>query len=241
MDERPSEETNEQTGFDSLFSRIYRPGPLIALFLLLFFGLVALGYFLLTEEPPPPDVLIPEAAEQESSPVVRPYEEKTSSEMEDMVKQADLAIIETMRATHLNMNELDLVDVEIRRLNGRGYHYQILQIPSVPNRKEYLSILRKNLHKRVPKAILLDNGASEAAIEISSLQTHRLLLKASPVKLPKPQPKGPKLAVVIDDIGENFNVLKGLVNLNIPLTFAVWPHASHTRNSVELVVQKKRI
>lgn len=240
MDERPSEELQDtQTGSDSLFNKVYRPGPLIAIFTVVFIGLVALGYFLLTEKTPPPEVL-PAPVVQKEDPSVRPYEEETVSEMEDMVKQADLAIIETMRESKLNMNGLDLVDVEIRRVNGRGYHYQILQIPSVPDRKQYISILRARLHTRVPEADLLDNGTNEAAIEISGLQTHRLLLESIPMKLPKPQPKGPKMAVVIDDIGEDFGVLKGLIKLKIPLTFAVWPHASHTRASVELIVQKRR-
>lgn len=241
MDEHSTEETpQEQTGPDSLLMRLYRPGPLIFLFSIVFVGLLALGYFLLTEETPPPAVLTPPIAEKQTDMPPRIYEEETTSDMEDKVKQADLAIIETMRDLKLKMSDLDLVDVELRRLNGRSYHFQVLQIPSMVDRGLFLKTLRSHLFKRVPEASLLDNGSNEAAIEIDKLPTHRLLLEAVPLKLPKPEAKGPKLIIVIDDIGENHTVLKGLIKLDIPLTFAVWPNASFTRASVELIIQKRR-
>lgn len=241
MDDQSSEEKINETGSDSLFTRLYRPGPLIAIFSIVFIGLLSLGYYILTEDTPPPEVLKTEdkAPKPQKTPQ-RIYEEEYTSEMEDNVKQVDLSIIETMRDLKLDMRELDLVDVEIRRLNGRGYHFQTLQIPSVADRNQYLRTLRKRLHRRIPLAVLLDNGLNEAAVEISGLQTHRLLLESIPLKIPKPTPKGPKLVLVIDDVGENFGVLKGLIGLDIPITYAVWPHATNTRSSVELISQNKQ-
>jgi len=240
MDKHSLDETQqEQTGSDSLLKKLYRPGPLIFLFSIVFIGLVALGYYLLTEDTPPPSVLTPSPIEEPAELLSRVYEEETTSDMEDRVKQADLAIIETMRDAKLDMSELDLVDVELRRHNGRGYHFQVLQIPSVIDRNLFLKTLSGYLHKRVPEASLLDNGTYEAAIAINEIPTHRLLLESVPLRLPRPESKGPKLVIVIDDIGENYAVLKGLVNLDIPFTFAVWPHASNTRASVELISQKR--
>ena len=160
--------------------RLYRPGPLIFMFSIVFMGLVALGYFLLTEETPPPSALPPSVVEKQTDIVPRVYEEETTSDMEDKVKQADLAIIETMRDVKLKMSELALIDVELRHLNERTYHFQVLQIPSVADRGLFLKTLRGHLFKRVPEAALLDNGSNEAAIEIDKLPTHRLLLEAVP-------------------------------------------------------------
>jgi hypothetical protein len=87
----------------------------------------------------------------------------------------------------------------------------------------------------LPAAVLLDNGDSEAAIEINGVRTHRLLLEATPPIIALPEAKGPKVVVVIDDVGENYGVLKGLTELDLPLTFAVWPNASHTRECVKLI------
>ncbi len=81
--------------------------------------------------PPPQVIESPQAAPATS----KVYEEDTSSEMEDQVKQIDLAIIETMRDLKIAMNQLNLLDVEIREKDGHGYHYQVLQLPALSDRK----------------------------------------------------------------------------------------------------------
>lgn len=238
MDERSQEvPENEQTGLDSLFGKLYQPGPLIAFFLLAFLGLSALGYFILTDETPPPPTIA--AAPPKPAEPVRVYEEATS-DMEDKVKQADLAIIESMRSLDLNMKKLDLLDVEIRKLEGKGYHYQVLQLPPMADQNIFHKRLLTALADRVPEADIKVVGTNELGIEIATLPTHRLLLKTIELALPRPERKGPKLAVVIDDIGENMRVLNGLVDLDFPVTLAVWPNATHTRASVELISKKRR-
>ncbi|QGY41168.1 divergent polysaccharide deacetylase family protein [Pseudodesulfovibrio cashew] len=238
MDERSQEEKEtERTGLDRLLSSLYRPGPLIFLFTLAFAALAGLGYFLLTEETPPPVVVVEEAPAPAEAP--RIYEEDTSSDMEDMVKQADLAIIETMKAMDLGLNQMDLLDVEIRRLEGKGYHYQVLQLPAVPNHSLFLKNLKTNLASRLPQAVVEPSAKNELALFINGLPTHRLLLESVPLALPRPEPEGPELAVVIDDIGENLPILKGLLSLDFPVTLAVWPNATHTRESAELVTENR--
>jgi len=235
----PDQEPQKRTGIDTLLRKVYRPGPLIALFTIAFLGLVWLGYSILTEVPPPLEpITAPVSAETPHIPQPKQFEEATSN-MEDWVKQADLAIIETMRDQRLELNSLDLVDVELRKHENRNYHYQVLQLPQVEDRGRFLISLRQHLHDRLPKAVLLDNRISEALIEISGVPTHRLLLEAKPEPPAKSEDKkGPKIAVVIDDVGENMALLKGLLSLDMPLTFAVWPHASHTREAVKLILDK---
>ena len=239
MDERtPDQKNEERTGFDGLLKRIYRPGPLIVLFTLAFLALAGLAWMLLNEEPPPPEVIAPAVREQvEPQPEPEKAYEETTSDMEDKVKQADLALIETMRDLGLKMADLQLVDVELRELDGRGYHYQVLQFPKVEDRNRFLVTLRKRLYERLPAAVLLDNGDTEALIEIDKLRTHRLLLEATPQVIARPEAKGPKLVLVIDDVGENYGLLKGLAELDLPLTFAVWPNASHTSECVDLIAR----
>ncbi|OIQ51564.1 Divergent polysaccharide deacetylase [Pseudodesulfovibrio hydrargyri] len=238
MDDRaPDNQTEKKTGLDGFLKGIYRPGPLICLFTLAFLALAGLGWMVLNAKTPPPQVIAPVAEERKAEPDKTPdkvYEEATS-DMEDLVKQADLALIETMRDLDLKMRDLDLVDVELRSFEERGYHYQVLLFPKVTDRNQFLVTLRKRLYERLPDAVLLDNGDTEAAIEINGVRTHRLLLEATPRIIARPEAKGPKLVVVIDDVGENYGVLKGLAGLDLPLTFAVWPHASHTRECVELI------
>ncbi|WP_272699740.1 divergent polysaccharide deacetylase family protein [Desulfovibrio sp. Fe33] len=236
MDERAPETNNEKkTGLDGLLKRIYRPGPLIFLFTLAFLAMAGLGWMLLTAKTPPPQVIVPVTAEREEEPQRDKAYEEVVSDLEDKVKQADLAIIETMRDLNLKMHDLELVDVELRRFEDRGYHYQVLQFPKVSDRNLFLVTLRKRLYERLPDAALLDNGDTEAAVEIHGQRTHLLLLEATPQVIVLPEAKGPKLAVVIDDVGENYALLQGLAALDIPLSFAVWPNASHTRECVDLI------
>jgi len=238
MEELPQEENGtKRTGMDSLLQRLYQPGPLIILFTIAFLALAGLGYYLLTEETPPPAIVTEKV---ETTPVPRVYEEDTSSEMEDKVKQADLAIIESMKSMQMSMASLDLLDVEIRKQNGKGYHFQVLQLPAVKDQNLFHKHLQANLAQRLPEAKILTINKSELDISIDDLPTHRLLLKEIPLTLPPPTHKGPKMVVVIDDIGENMKVLKGLLKLDFPVTLAVWPHATHTRKSVDLITQSKR-
>lgn len=247
-DRSPEEHEEQQTGSDNLIKRLYRPGPLVVLFTLAFIGLVGLAVYLLNHEPPPPQQVVTALAapsEQvpttDSDPAPRVYEEDSSSTVEDMVKEADLAIIESMRDRGLDLHQLDLLDVEIRRLNGHGYHYQVLQLPSVKDLESFLAILNERLAVRLPEAALTTAAKkNEIDLAINGLQTHRLLFKAVPLTLPRPEKKGPKLAIVIDDIGENMRVLDGLLDLPFPVTLAVWPHASSTRTSVERIKRKQR-
>lgn len=235
-EQSPDQQPQERTGFEDLLRKVYRPGPLIFLFSVAFLALVGLAYSLLTSPTPPPQVITPPPAEerQADQPRQKVYEEATS-DLEDKVKQADLSIIETMRDLGLEMHDLDLVDVELRRHDERGYHYQVLQFPKVDDRNHFLVTLRKRLYQRLPEAELLDNGGTEAMVRIDGVQTHRLLLEATPAVIARPEAKGPKIAVVIDDVGENLSILKGLASLDLPLTFAVWPNATNTRACVDLI------
>lgn len=243
MDDQSRDETRDETGKegtgpDSLLKRLYRPGPLVMFFVLGVAGLLALGYFILTDDTPP-DVMSTRVGAIQPSPRPKVYEEDSAGGatggMEDRVRQADLAIIEAMRASNMDMTGLDLLDVELRKLDGRTYHYQVLQIPPVSERRSFLDTLRERLGKRVPEAVLAEVGETEATIAISGLTSHRLLLESVPLALPRPKANGPGLAIVIDDIGEDIRVLKGLLALDFPVTLAVWPNASQTRDSVRLI------
>ncbi|MEF2229471.1 MAG: divergent polysaccharide deacetylase family protein [Pseudodesulfovibrio sp.] len=240
MDERPLEENTQETaGSESFLRKLYRPGPLVFFFAFAIFSLLGLGWHLLTEDTPPPEV-VARAAISAANALPKIYEEDTSNTMEDKVRQVDLAIIEAMRRFNLNFGDLELLDVELRRKDGRGYHYQVLRIPAQADTRGFLSELAQRLTAREPEALLSVNGTDEAMVSVAALPTHRLLLRTIPFVLPRPEKAGPKIAIVIDDIGEDMDVLRGLVDLDFPVTLAVWPHASHTVDSVELIQAKER-
>lgn len=45
----------------------------------------------------------------------------------------------------------------------------------------------------------------------------------------------PRLAIIIDDIGESMPAVKRLAALSYPVIFSVWPYATHTTESAEFV------
>lgn len=60
-----------------------------------------------------------------------------------------------------------------------------------------------------------------------------------PVPDPHKPPRGSgRLAIVIDDLGESINAARKLTSLSYPVTFAIWPRASHTRQVAEIGTQK---
>lgn len=241
MDERSQEETKqEKTRLDSLLSRLYQPGPLVFFFSIVFIGLLAFGYFLLSQEPPPPKVIAESTVVDPPPTAPRAYEEDSSSHLEDIVKEVDLSIIQTMRDMGLEMNKLALLDVEIRRHEEEGYHFQVLQMPPMEDHDVFDKNLKARMAQRECQAEVQSKPNHELLITVMGIPTHRILMKAVPMALPTPEHKGPKLAIVIDDIGENIAILNGLIKLNFPITYAVWPHATHTRKSVEIIRQKQQ-
>ncbi len=246
MEERPQKETTieTRTGLGSLLGRLYRPGPLVFLFMVAFAGLLYLGYSLLTTPitsttPVAVNATTPKDSPPQEQPVSRVYEEE-SFDLEDKVKQADLAIIEALQTLQINIHELKLLGVEIKTIQGKGYHYQVLRLPLETDFNHFRQELLARLAHRVPEATTAVEGAKELDISIENTPTHRLLIETPKPAPAKPAVKGPSLVIVIDDIGENMKILKGLVNLDVPLTCAVWPSATHTRPAVDLILKKHR-
>lgn len=230
------------TGTKSLLRRLYRPGPLILFFTLIVAGLLSIAWFALKTPTSAPAPVASAPKETVPGPTAKPrqYEAELGSDLEDRVKQVDLAIIQAMRAAGLGMDKLDLQDVELRHHEGRTYHYQELALPSPDDRKAFMEAIRANLTSRAPKAVLSEAGQDRAMVTIFGIPTHKLLFAPShPVAEPEIIP-GPKVAVVIDDVGENMGVLKGLLGLDIPLTYAVWPNASHTDDAISLISRENQ-
>lgn len=54
---------------------------------------------------------------------------------------------------------------------------------------------------------------------------------AKPRAVPPEKPAGPRVAIVIDDLGADLARLKELIEINAPLTMAVLPHLAHSTES----------
>ncbi len=228
------------TGLDRLKQRLYRPGPLVAIFgavLLLLAGFIM--YLVHSRPASSPAVvespIILRASVPDDGNSTRAYEEILATMLEEQVKQVDLALLETLRKTGVDMQRLELTDVQVRQHNGQIYHFQELRIPGIKDRSKFLLALQEGLAQRAPGAFLVGDGTEVVGVDIDNVQTHRIVLDITAPAPVYPSTPGPKLVIVIDDVGENLRVLKGLLKLDIPLVYAVWPVSSHTDESARLI------
>jgi len=69
-------------------------------------------------------------------------------------------------------------------------------------------------------------------IRVGDHVTHRLLFHQAPPPLPPQAPKlqepASRVALVIDDLGENYRVFKELEGLEVPITYAILPFRTHS-------------
>lgn len=249
MDNRQSKEssptrlhTNEEKNGRSRHP-LLRPGILLFFFLFLLV-LMGIAIALLVKTPPTPGAVLKEKepltlqTTTPTAPSPRQYEEEFGG-IEELVKQMDFALLETLRTSKIDMQSLELSDVLIKKHNGQDYHFQQLRIPGIKDKNSFLLELQKHLKSRVPQASFSGEG-KQILLTVEGVATHAIVLEqqksASTSQLPPPPLEtGPKLVIVIDDIGENMTVLRGLLALDVPLVYAVWPASSHTMDSVRLI------
>lgn len=168
----------------------------------------------------------------------RVYEIYDTEVLEQQVKEVDLALIQTIMSLNLDPRAVRHLDIQMKNRNGQKYHTQSLSIGLNGGADAFVQTLGQNLELWVEKAklelIRTDVQKQEWRISLLNLPTHTLFLEEHSRPVPEPpravQPgAGPRLVVVIDDLGENLHQARELAALSFPVTFAVLPHSSKTR------------
>lgn len=172
------------------------------------------------------------------------YEERLGNDLENKIREIDLALLQAMITSGLGPSRLKHQDVQNRRANGRIYHYQTLDLMIPGDFNDFIRHLYSELAQLVQNASLQRFSAKAPIWEISTLgyPTHLLLLN-SDSRSPAPQQTGPAkknalLAIVIDDLGENLHQAQKLVQgLDIPVTLSVLPFSTRSKEVSELAAQ----
>lgn len=168
----------------------------------------------------------------------RVYEIFDEELLEQQIKEVDLALVQTIMELNLDPRSVRHLDIQMKTRNGQKYHTQSLSVGLHGDPFSFEQALRNNLALWVQDAKLQHvpsgPGRQELRISLLNLPTHTLFLEERPRKTtPLPQPgqtgAGPRLVVVIDDLGENLHQAREFAALSFPVTFAVLPHLSHTR------------
>jgi polysaccharide deacetylase 2 family uncharacterized protein YibQ len=224
MDEQTPEQQEQERARAGRFSWLTRPLPL-ALAATAVAAVLSLALWLaFFRQPPAP------ALHQEAQPPQTLYEESPAQDLEDRVKETDLALLESLRVLDEGARAMTLTDAQVRRSGDESYHVQNLRLNVGRKRQEFLDAFRAALAARAPQARLAEDGSTHLTVSIDGLLTHDILLDGfvKPAPLPPTVP-GPKLTIVIDDMGEDLGFAKGLARLPFPVTFSIWPSASQNR------------
>jgi len=202
----------------------------------------------------PADQMRAKIASQTSPPVRssaatgRVYEVFDTDLLEQKIKEVDLALVQTIMALHLDPRLVRHLDIQIKSRDGQKYHTQSLAIGLDHDKHGFINALRENLRQWVDGARLdpvrKDALKQEWQIVLLNLPTHTLFLEFNghgqdpdPVTKPLKPGIGPRLVVIIDDLGESVHQAAELAALRFPVTFAVLPQSTKTREVARLAAK----
>ncbi len=160
-----------------------------------------------------------------------PYEEIEQNDLEDLVKIADLALINELKSAEVSMSDLKLEDVTLKKYHGRFFHFQQLRFPLKGNKLNFIKSVKNRLKSAGLSTSIQKIADDSWLLSINKVPTHKFFIdtvtqQKEPAKLAI-DPNAPKMAIVIDDMGESINIAKKLANLNVHITFSIWPNSSH--------------
>ncbi|TVM17352.1 hypothetical protein DPQ33_09215 [Oceanidesulfovibrio indonesiensis] len=162
-----------------------------------------------------------------------PYEEALGGPLEESIKRVDYALIQNMLQLGYESDRMRLDHVETRSRGGVEHHFQRLDLILDEGPEGFVENLKPLLEFWADEAVLEQVNATTWRIAVLQRPTHELDFFRREDIVPGPDHflavKGPKIVVVIDDLGESPSFARDLVDLGIPITFAIWPRASHVR------------
>lgn len=195
--------------------------------------------------PPQPSLSLPQPRA-----TGRVYEVFDSELLEQKIKEVDLVLVQTIMALDLDPRQVRHLDIQVKSSDGEKYHTQSLAIALDPDKHGFVDLLKDNLQDWVEgvqlQPVRKDPLKQEWRISLLNLPTHTLFLEFNGRKQEvAPQPRmpagtGPRLVVIIDDLGESLHQAKEFLSLKFPVTFAVLPHSGKTREVARLAAEQGR-
>jgi polysaccharide deacetylase 2 family uncharacterized protein YibQ len=158
--------------------------------------------------------------------------------LDEVVKQIDYALVQTMLRLGLERRAAQLVSREYRQ-KPRPFLFQRLRVylPAGETHAPdaFFATARHMLSLWSERARVIRVAPLRLRLEVEGIATHELFLspEARPA-LPAVRPGEPLLTIVIDDMGAGPEPARQLLRLDIPLTLAVWPHAVHAGTVSEM-------
>jgi polysaccharide deacetylase 2 family uncharacterized protein YibQ len=124
---------------------------------------------------------------------------------------------------------------EQRRKAGKTWTVSRWEVTLPPGVKpeKVTSQLVQRIQDACPGVIATESRTQDEAWEvrvtIDNLLAHHLILRPPPVTPPPLRPPRPRIAIVVDDLGSDRQVVEELLRLDAPLTFSIFPLESSSR------------
>ncbi|ACV69444.1 protein of unknown function DUF610 YibQ [Desulfohalobium retbaense DSM 5692] len=159
----------------------------------------------------------------------RQYEETILAGLEQTIGDIDHLLLDKVRKHGLELRPLR---VENRTKAGQHYHFQELTLRGDGYPSQLTQALGQALHNLEHAQLQF---ASQGTWEIKTfgVMTHRLHFSLQD-KAEQNTKSQARLAIVIDDLGEDVRKARRLIQTGLPLTFAVLPSCTHTRDIASL-------
>jgi uncharacterized protein len=168
------------------------------------------------------------------------YEEGTgkSSDLSAKISRIDLAIYESLYKGKVEEGDIDFSGVAAGGGNNKNWEFTELSI-KVLDQKSGLrlgALIESDLSKLKPDVVIKSGGVSPQGIvyDIYSVghYTHRIRF-ISKENWQKPSGGLPKIAIVIDDVGNDYNLAEAVMKIGLPLTLSILPSSRYGRDIAE--------
>ncbi len=165
------------------------------------------------------------------------YEEKVGTGFEQMVWEADMAILNVLDRMGKDRGHILRNRMENRFFYGTPYSFQEMYIYTADRQEQFIHNLKKVLDSFVVNAAIKpkDQKRQEWAISISGHTTHLLHLG---IEKPDREAGTGNLVIIIDDLGECLDYARKLAGLDFPVTFSILPYLPQTTEVAEFAAEE---
>lgn len=178
------------------------------------------------------------------APEELPYETSLGSPVEEASKQVDALILQELAAQGVPAANIKILSMEKRASPEDAYYFQKLEIdlPEKSVYEQFPSTFRQNMEERLAelgsKADLAKVSPQHYVLSINGLVTHEIFLRffgtaAMGQSIPLPAGEA-RVAIVIDDMGASLSALRALLELDYPVSIAIWPRAAQAKESAQM-------
>lgn len=170
-----------------------------------------------------------------------PFKESGELSISDAVKQVDFALLQTVLRADLDPGRLYFLTSEYRTKGNDSYHLQRLRLYLPENKEQFISLLQENLDVWAERAVLNRESSNKLTLSTEGVLSHEIWLEqAGKEFIPPPTQPGPRITIVIDDMGENPKAAQALLRLNMPVTLAIWPFSRYAEQTANTAHQAGR-